>query len=56
MMATIFELETFQAFLFFCALKSGVQARSSVGERYLDRVDVGGSIPPAPTISYHLAV
>ena len=25
------------------------QARSSVGERYLDVVDVGGSIPPAPT-------
>ncbi len=25
------------------------QARSSVGERYLDVVEVGGSIPPAPT-------
>ena len=25
------------------------QARSSVGERHLDVVDVGGSIPPAPT-------
>jgi threonyl-tRNA synthetase len=25
------------------------QARSSVGERYLDVVDVGGSTPPAPT-------
>ena len=25
------------------------QARSSVGERYLDAVEVGGSIPPAPT-------
>ncbi len=27
------------------------QARSSVGERYLDAVEVGGSIPPVPTIS-----
>ena len=26
-----------------------IQARSSVGERHLDVVDVGGSIPPAPT-------
>ncbi len=26
-----------------------MQARSSVGERHLDVVDVGGSIPPAPT-------
>ena len=26
------------------------QARSSGGERYLDAVEVGGSIPPAPTI------
>ena len=26
-----------------------LQARSSVGERYLDVVEVGGSIPPAPT-------
>ncbi|SVB44004.1 uncharacterized protein METZ01_LOCUS196858, partial [marine metagenome] len=25
------------------------QARSSVGEHYLDTVGVGGSIPPAPT-------
>ncbi len=25
------------------------QARSSVGERHLDVVDAGGSIPPAPT-------
>ncbi len=24
------------------------KARSSVGERYLDTVEVGGSIPPAP--------
>ncbi len=29
----------------------GMQARSSVGERYLDAVEVGGSIPPVPTIS-----
>ncbi len=28
---------------------SDTQARSSVGERHLDVVDVGGSIPPAPT-------
>ena len=28
----------------------GLQARSSVGERYLDTVEVGGSIPPVPTI------
>ncbi len=27
-----------------------IQARSSVGERYLDAVEVGGSIPPVPTI------
>ncbi len=27
-----------------------VQARSSVGERYLDAVEVGGSIPPVPTM------
>ena len=26
-----------------------MQARSSVGEHYLDTVGVGGSIPPAPT-------
>ena len=26
-----------------------LQARSSVGEHYLDTVGVGGSIPPAPT-------
>ena len=26
-----------------------IQARSSVGEHYLDTVGVGGSIPPAPT-------
>ncbi len=26
-----------------------MKARSSVGERHLDVVDVGGSIPPAPT-------
>jgi hypothetical protein len=26
------------------------QARSSGGERYLDTVEVGGSIPPGPTI------
>ena len=28
---------------------SKIQARSSVGEHYLDTVGVGGSIPPAPT-------
>ena len=27
-----------------------VQARSSVGERFPDTEEVGGSIPPAPTI------
>ena len=26
-----------------------LQARSSVGERYLDTVEVGGSKPPVPT-------
>jgi hypothetical protein len=26
-----------------------MKARSSGGERYLDAVEVGGSIPPAPT-------
>ena len=26
-----------------------LQARSSVGERYLDMVEVGGSKPPVPT-------
>ena len=31
-----------------------LQARSSVGERYLDAVEVGGSIPPVPTISFSL--
>ncbi len=29
-----------------------LEARSSVGERYLDAVEVGGSIPPAPTNFY----
>ena len=33
-----------------CSEIKGVQARSSVGERYLDAVEVGGSIPPVPTI------
>ena len=32
-------------------LMMGIQARSSVGERYLDTVEVGGSIPPVPTIT-----
>ncbi len=27
-----------------------LQARSSVGERYLDTVEVGGSKPPGPTM------
>ena len=32
-------------------LRAGLQqARSSVGERYPDTVEVGGSIPPAPTM------
>jgi hypothetical protein len=30
-------------------LKIAIQARSSVGERHLDVVDVVGSIPSAPT-------
>ena len=30
----------------------GIEARSSVGERYLDAVEVGGSIPPVPTIPF----
>ncbi len=29
-----------------------LQARSSVGERFLDTEEVGGSIPPAPTTAY----
>jgi hypothetical protein len=29
--------------------KNAIQARSSVGERHLDVVDVVGSIPSAPT-------
>ncbi len=29
--------------------RSWLQARSSVGEHYLDTVGVGGSIPPVPT-------
>ena len=33
------------------SFKICMQARSSVGERYLDAVEVGGSIPPVPTIS-----
>jgi hypothetical protein len=31
------------------ALDNNAQARSSVGEHYLDTVGVGGSIPPVPT-------
>ena len=29
-----------------------LQARSSVGERFLDTEEAGGSIPPVPTIFY----
>gem|GEM_PF-3326931 len=32
-----------------------VQARSSVGEHYLDTVGVGGSIPPVPTIMHPIS-
>ena len=32
--------------------QTNAQARSSVGEHYLDTVGVGGSIPPVPT-SFH---
>ncbi len=32
-----------------CLRMIDMQARSSVGERYLDAVEVGGSIPPVPT-------
>ncbi len=33
------------------AIRWASQARSSVGEHYLDTVGVGGSIPPVPTAS-----
>ena len=33
-----------------------LQARSSVGERFLDTEEVGGSIPPAPTTVYVVRV
>lgn len=36
-------------------LKNFGKARSSGGERYLDAVEVGGSIPPAPTIACFLS-
>lgn len=41
--------------------KQKAQARSSGGERYLDTVEVGGSKPPGPTMTYlrkviHLSV
>ena len=36
-------------FAFIVALHHIVEARSSVGEHYLDTVGVGGSIPPVPT-------
>ena len=34
--------------------RGSIQARSSGGERYLDTVEVGGSIPPAPTIPHDI--
>jgi hypothetical protein len=35
----------------FTQCPSPVKARSSVGERFLDTEEVGGSIPPVPTRS-----
>ena len=33
----------------YASANAALKARSSVGERYPDAVEVGGSIPPVPT-------
>ena len=42
--------EAYEAFSAACSDRSFTQARSSVGERFLDTEEVGSSILPVPTI------
>jgi hypothetical protein len=40
----------------FLRVHKEIQARNSVGECYLDMVEVGGSIPPVPTNFFYITV